>query len=222
MAAVKEEWVRFTSVDLRLEGVLSTPDPGRVLPAAVVCHPHPLYGGSMDNGVVLSLCEALVENGFVTLRFNFRGVGRSGGRYDRGVGEKEDIKAAISFLTASSSVDSDRVALVGYSAGASFGLPVGAGDARIKGLVGVSPPVNGPDLEAVKVCPKPKLFVAGSEDDVATASAIKEFCRRCVDPKECVIVDGADHFWSGHEHELTRPVTAFLAKVVRPRAQPEL
>src|SRR5260370_23889912 len=117
-AAMKEERVTFKSSDLTLEGMIAYPGGAGPHRAAVVCHPHPLYGGSMYNNVVDAVLEALHARGFATLRFSFRGVGQSEGEFDNGKGEADDAIAAIHFLTAQKGVRTDGAVLAGYSYGA--------------------------------------------------------------------------------------------------------
>ena len=215
---MNEAKVSFRSGRLLLEGVESTPGGADTFPAVVVCHPHPSFGGSMDNNVVMSICEALFEKSIMTLRFNFRGVGKSEGSFGHGIGEQEDVEAAISFLVAEKRADRRRLGLAGYSAGAVFGVPVAVRDERVRALAAISLPIGMMDLEAVRTCPKPKLFVSGSRDDFASVDALTEFCQSCVEPKECVIIDGADHFWQGYEARLASTVTDFFSRAMGPSA----
>ena len=119
-----EEAIQFPSGELQLEGVLHLPLGEGPFPGVVVCHPHSLYGGSMSNNVVLALCRALTENSIVALRFNFRGVGRSTGSFADGLGEQEDVEAAITYVSTLAQVSSDQIGLAGYSFGAAVSLPV--------------------------------------------------------------------------------------------------
>jgi len=114
---MKESYVTFPCGDLTLEGVCHLPEGTGPFPVAVVCHPHPLYGGTMDNNVVYAVCQTLCQRGILALRFNFRGVGRSEGMVG-GMGDPEDVVAAISFIISMDRVDVARVGLCGYSAGA--------------------------------------------------------------------------------------------------------
>ena len=97
---MKKTIVSFPSGELLLEGIVAIPEGAGAFPAVIVCHPHPLYGGSMDNNVVHSLCETLTEASFVSFKFNFRGVGGSQGEFGQGIGEQADVEAAISFIRA--------------------------------------------------------------------------------------------------------------------------
>lgn len=211
---MKETRVSFQSGDLLLEGILAVPEGAGPFPAVIVCHPHPLYGGSMDNNVVYSLTETLTQASLVSFKFNFRGVGASQGEFSQGIGEQEDVEATISFISKLNEVDPDRIGLAGYSAGAGFALPVGASDARTKALTAVSPPLNMFDFDFLKDCPKPKLLVSGSRDSFTAADQFLEFCHSLPQPKECEIIEGADHFWWGYESRLAAKVTAFFIKIL--------
>lgn len=209
---MKKTKVTFRSGELSLEGVLAVPQDTGPFPAVIVCHPHPLYGGSMDNNVVDSISGALTRASLISFKFNFRGVGRSEGGFGQGIGEQEDVDAGISFLTALREVDSKRIGLVGYSAGAAFAFPVGFKDDRIKALAAVSPPLSMFDFEFLKACLKPKFLISGSRDDVAPIGQFLEFYRSLSEPKECESIEGADHFWGGYEFDLAGKVTAFFTK----------
>lgn len=211
---MKKSNVRFRCGSLSLEGVLATPEGTGRFPTVIVCHPHPLYGGSMDNNVVDSLSETLTRASFVSFKFNFRGVGRSEGEFSEGIGEQEDVDAAISFLTTEAEVDPNRIGLIGYSAGAAFALATAFKHTRIKALAMVSPPLGNFDFEFLKGCLKPKFLISGSKDDFIPVGQFLEFCQSLPDPKECDSIAGADHFWCGYESELADKVTAFFIKVL--------
>jgi len=211
---MKKTRVSFPSGELFLEGILAIPEGAGPFPAVIVCHPHPLYGGSMDNNVVYSLSEALTQASLASFKFNFRGVGGSQGEFGQGIGEQEDVEAAISFINTVKKVDSKRIGLAGYSAGAGFALPVGLNDVRIKALAAVSPPLNMFDFDFLKDCPKPKLFISGSRDNFTPADQFLEFCQNLPAPKEYESIEGADHFWWGYESRLAAKVTAFFTKVL--------
>jgi len=212
---MKETEVRFPCGELSLEGILGLPEGTGPFPAVIVCHPHPLYGGSMDNNVVYSLSEALTRASLISFKFNFRGVGRSQGKFGQGIGEQEDVDAAISFVSGVPEADSERIGLVGYSAGAGFAFPVGVKDARIKALAAVSPPLSMFDFESLKDCLKPKLLISGSGDDFTPVGQFLQFCQNLPDPREYLIIEGADHFWWGYESALANKVTAFFTKAIR-------
>lgn len=212
---MKEVRAEFYSGELSLEGILSMPEGTGPYPTVIVCHPHPLYGGSMENNVVNSLSESLTRASLVSFKFNFRGVGGSQGQFSQGIGEQEDVEAAVSFLTTVREVDSNRLGLVGYSAGAAFALPISFKDARVKALVAISPPLSMFDFELLKSCLKPKLLISGSGDNFIPTSRFLEFCQGLPEPKEYDIIEGADHFWWGYESSLAARVTAFFTRVLK-------
>jgi len=211
---MKKTRVSFSSGGLVLEGILAVPEGAGPFPAVIVCHPHPLYGGSMDNNVVNSLSETLTQASLVSFKFNFRGVGGSQGEFDQGKGEREDVEVAISFINTVKAVDSERIGLAGYSAGAGFAFPVGFNNDRIKALAAVSPPLPMFDFDFLKGCPKPKLLISGSRDELIPIDQFLEFCQNLPEPKECENVEGADHFWWGYESLLATKVTAFFTEVL--------
>lgn len=211
---MSEVVTEFRSGDLTLEGVLHMPELSGLLPAVIVCHPHPLYGGSMDNNVVNCLCSALNAESLISFKFNFRGVGRSEGDFGDGAGGEEDVSSVISFITTLSEVDPERVGIIGYSAGAAFGLPVACEDPRIKTLGAISPPLSMFDFGFLKGCDKAKFLISGSRDDFTPIDRFVELCQDLPDPKEFDFIDGADHFWWGYETELARKAAAFFAKAL--------
>jgi len=206
--------VNFPCGELSLEGILSVPEGNRPLPAVIVCHPHPLYGGSMENNAVNSICEALTRLSLISFKFNFRGVGYSQGTYDNGIGEQEDVRAAISFLTQLNMVDSNRIGLAGYSAGAAFGLPIGAEDSGIIAIAAVSPPFSMSDFSFLTDSLKPKYLISGSDDNFTLESQFQDYCKHLPDPVEYESIEGADHFWSGYEKEMAMKVAAFFARTL--------
>jgi uncharacterized protein len=211
---MKEQRVNFPSGRLLLEGILATPQGAAPFAAVIVCHPHPLYGGNMDNNVVYSLSQTLTQASLVAFRFNFRGVGGSQGEFGQGIGEREDVEAAISFVSTVTEVDVERIGLAGYSAGAGFALPVGCNDELVKALAAISPPVPMFNFDSLKSCPKPKLLISASRDDLIPADQFCEFCQDLPEPKECEVIEGADHFWWGYESSLAAKVVAFFTRVL--------
>ncbi|MFO7772496.1 MAG: alpha/beta family hydrolase [Dehalococcoidia bacterium] len=215
---MKEQRVSFPSGRLLLEGILAIPQGAGPFPAVIVCHPHPLYGGSMDNNVVHSLSETLTQASLASFRFNFRGVGGSQGEFGHGIGEREDVEAAISFISTVTQIDAARIGLAGYSAGAGFAFPVGFNDQRIKALAAVSPPLTMFDFDFLKSSPKPKFIVSGSRDDLTPADQFLQFCRNLPNPGEYEVIEGADHFWRGYESSLAAKVADFFRDVLKSSA----
>lgn len=184
-----EERVFFTSGDRRIEGMLETASPMR---GAVITHPHPLYGGDMGNPVVIAVRRAYRRQGFSTLRFNFRGVGASEGRYDNGDGERRDVVAALAFLA-------DRgvtaVDLAGYSFGAWVNAGTGVGFQR---MVMVSPPVAFISFDPPTPIPALRLIVTGGRDEIAPARMISTYRDRWNPAAAFEVLPDADHFYTGH------------------------
>jgi len=210
-AAARQQRVTFLAADgPRLEGVLHLPERPGPSPAAVVCHPHPLMGGTMDNGVVVSVCLALAARGWTALRFNFRGAGRSEGSFDEGRAEMGDVAGALDFLEARSEVDAERLAVVGYSFGAGVGLHHAARDSRLGWLAGVALVQENyadPFLDADS---RPKLFVVGERDPWAPPDALREYVARLRPPKALRVIPHTDHFFVGREGEVSASIVDFL------------
>lgn len=197
--------VTFPSGTLQLEGDLETP--AVCARAAVICHPHPQYGGDMDNTVVVRVTAVLGQAGFATLRFNFRGVGGSTGVYAGGAGERTDACAAVRYLVARTELA--RVTLAGYSFGAMIALQAGAELAAVDQLIAIAPPLTFFDLGSVAPCTKPKLFVVGDRDQYCSVAALGHQMAALADPKRQHVIAGADHFFFGHEQALAEAVRAF-------------
>ncbi|MFA5055971.1 MAG: CocE/NonD family hydrolase [Dehalococcoidia bacterium] len=204
--------ITFQSGDLRLESVLYLPNGDGPFPCVVVCHPHPLYGGSMDNNVVDAVCNALVDASVAAFKFNFRGVGRSQGRYDDGRGEGEDAKSAIEYIATLQEIDAGRIGLCGYSAGAAFSLPACWNDERVKAIAAISPPLEMFDFTFLTDCEKPLLLASGSYDDFTPTDRFISFCSELDENSEQELVVGADHFWCGYEPKLAERVAFFFSK----------
>jgi alpha/beta superfamily hydrolase len=177
--------------------------------AAVVCHPHPQYGGDMHNSVVRAVANAFVRLGFATLRFNFRGVGRSDGCYDAGRGEAADVQAAVRCVLAQAHVSS--VTLAGYSFGAVMALQAGIVSPEVMCLVAVAPPLVALEsLTALSPWDKPKLFVVGDGDPFCSVSGLQQQITRLAAPKTLEVIPGADHFFAGYDAAVASAVTRFV------------
>lgn len=200
-----ETRVRFESGDLKLAGLF---DPGRSDRGVVITHPHPLYGGDMGNVVVETVTQVYQRKGFATLRFNFRGVGGSAGRYDDGAGERSDVVAAMAYLREQGV---SRIDLAGYSFGAwvNARLPESA-LAEAERLVMVSPPVNFLDFDSVDRLPNLALVVAGDEDDFADEARLRAAVGRWRPDAEIVVIPRTDHFYGGALRDLADALAKHL------------
>ena len=191
----------------RLEAILKEP-PAPVTRAAIVCHPHPLFGGTMHNKVVYRIAKAFQQEGFAVLRFNFRGTGKSHGEHDHGRGEQEDLRTAITFMEAK--YPGAELWVAGFSFGSSVMLNAACKDARVRALVGAGVPVSKFEFDHVISCDKPRLFVQGSLDEFGKPDDLEKFFGQLGEPKVLKIVEGADHFFQGHLDELSEAVTQFI------------
>ncbi len=204
------ETVQIPAPHGSLEGLLRTPDAEPPTPqlVALVCHPHPQYGGTMHTKVVFRVAAALVDLGFPTLRFNFRGVGRSTGVYDNGRGERDDAVCALDWLAAR--YPGVPICLGGFSFGAWVGLPVGCDDARVRQLLGVGVPVRLFSIDALAHCEKPKLIVQGQLDEYGPLDAVAPWFERLPPPKRLEVVPGADHFFTRQQTALYDAIVAYF------------
>jgi uncharacterized protein len=192
----------------RLESLLWTSPSAEGTLVAVVCHPHPLYGGTMHNKVVFQAAKALHSRGATVLRFNFRGVGQSEGAHDNGRGEQDDVRAAIDFLA--TEFPGKPVLLAGFSFGSSVGLRVGCRDPRIGRLIGLGLPVDNVDMTFLQGCVKPKLIIQGGNDQFGSRPTLEALFATLPEPKELAIVEGADHFFTGQLDRVARAIDAWL------------
>ncbi len=202
--------ITFPCRDILLEGIFSVPGGEGPFGAVIVCHPHPLYGGSMHNKVVYTVCEKIGERGFAWLKFNFRGVENSGGHFSDGIGEKEDAQAAITFVQAQEKIDPGRIGICGYSFGSMVALAVAAEDLRVKAMAGISPLIHPPDL--LNHCSKPKIFISGTEDEFVDSKQLERLVMNLPEPKELVIYSGEDHFWNRYEDPMAERIAQFFKK----------
>jgi alpha/beta superfamily hydrolase len=204
---MSESRITFPCGDLKLEGLLTLPE-GGAPGAAVVCHPHPMYGGSMYNNVVEAVLEVLWRRQFATLRFNFRGVGDSEGEYDGGEGELDDVREAVAFLAGKAGVKS--VVLAGYSFGASVSLRAGLTDPAVDRLVLVALPVAGMTGPSDSTS-KPVLLVSGDRDSYSPLEPLRTLAGKLGSRARLEILAGADHFFGGYEARLSALIGAELA-----------
>jgi alpha/beta superfamily hydrolase len=199
-----EKKVFFQAGDVKIEGLLHDA-PGDK--GVVVTHPHPLYGGDMNNNVVEAIAEAYQEKGYATLRFNFRGMGQSEGTHDNGVGEQEDVRAALAYL---GDMGKTSIDLAGYSFGAwvnACGLP---GFEQARRLIMVSPPVSFLDFSFLEYNEKIQLVIGASRDDIGPPYSIKKMLRVWNPEARFSVIDGSDHFYWGRNGGIKRIIHEFL------------
>ena len=206
---MKEEKVIFSSDGLNIEGLSGLQQGNK---SVVITHPHPLYGGNMDNPIVQTLADVYYDKGYSTLRFNFRGAGNSEGSHDKGEGEKEDVRSALRYLHSLGKKDFD---LAGYS----FGAWINAGiiddsSSLVSRLVMISPPVSSSlksiDFSFLRFNKKIKILITGEKDDIASPEKIKDLITTW-NPGACLeVIKNADHFYSGK----TDALKAVLSRLI--------
>ena len=195
----------------RLEAILWTTSAKAPPPmAALVCHPHPLFGGTMHNKVIYHTAKSLDALGLPVLRFNFRGAGLSAGAHDRGIGEQGDVQAAVDFLARE--FPGVPLLLAGFSFGCWVGLRVGCKDARVAALIGLGAPVNNADFSYLAQCEKPKLFVHGSNDEFGSVDKLKALITSLPGENHFVVVEGANHFIAGKLDQLDQAITTWITE----------
>ena len=210
---MNETKVFIPSDGIQLEGLLNIQKTPSFRGGVICCHPHPQYGGDMDHPVMTTSVEAALQEGFATLRFNFRGVGKSEGSYDEGVGERQDVKAVADYFYSRLGNGPPPLVLVGDSFGAWTGFPVAVGDERFKGMVAIAPPLEIYDFEFLKGCKKKKLFIAGDRDSFCPPSLLEGWYQQLDEPKSLTLIPGADHFLFSHTRFLIQPLRDFFKTI---------
>jgi uncharacterized protein len=205
--------ITFASESGTCEGIFVPAHEDDRAPGLVICHPHPLRGGDMLNNVVVALAEAFATVGFAVLRFNFRGVGRSTGHYAEGIGEQEDVKAALTWLSVQPGIDTARLFLAGYSFGARVTLAVAATDSRVQGFLVVAPPALRGDWPSLQSAHGPKIFFCGARDPVAPPEVLTGMMKSLPEPKRLVVLQDADHFFVGQERTLAQHAAKLLQEL---------
>ena len=193
----------------RLESILMTPD-GAPRAAAVICHAHPLHGGIMHFKVIFRVAKALQEQRLAVLRFNFRGVGRSEGAHDHGIGEQEDARAGLDELARR--FPSLPLVIGGFSFGAHVALRVALRDERVRAAASLGLALaHIDDLSFLAQLSKPRLFVQGGRDEFGGADRIRAVVEPLPEPKSLVVVEGADHYFTGRLDEVHAAVAGWAA-----------
>lgn len=182
-------------------------------PIALLLHPHPQHGGTMNNKVVYQLYQMFVRRGFATLRFNFRGVGRSQGSFDRGEGELSDAASALDWLQ-SQNQDAPMCWIAGFSFGAWIGMQLLMRRPEITGFLSVSPPANMYDFSFLAPCPASGLITHGDQDDIVPQDSVTELIAKLAKQKDVIIdfqvLKGSDHFYNDHLEELEQTANGYL------------
>jgi alpha/beta superfamily hydrolase len=180
-------------------------------PLVLILHPHPLYGGTMNNKIVYRLYHTFVQQGFSVLRFNFRGVGKSQGKYDEGIGEMSDAATALDWLQ-TQNPDASTCWIAGFSFGAWISLQLLMRRPELEGFIAVSPPANLYDFTFLAPCPSQGLITQGDKDDVVTEDSVTKFASRLGNNAEYKIIQGADHYYRGVEDELGEVLSDYVSR----------
>jgi alpha/beta superfamily hydrolase len=196
-----------------LEALLDLPA-GEPRAVAVFGHPHPLHGGTMHTKALYQAAKAMPRIGVAALRFNFRGVGRSAGTFDTGIGEKDDFRAAISFVA--ERFPDTPIWAAGMSFGSWVAMTVGAEDPRISLVLGIAPPVDSYDFEILKTCTLPKFIVHGEEDELISIKDVRKFYSQIPEPKELITIEEANHLFEMKTTLVGDAVEGLLADVSTP------
>jgi alpha/beta superfamily hydrolase len=185
--------------------------------SALVCHPHPLFGGTMHNKVAFQAMKALHSFGFPVLRFNFRGTGLSQGSHDEGQGEQDDVRAALSWIKSKFGLP---LIFAGFSFGAAVGTRVACADPDVRSIISLGTPVAAEgraySFGFLKDCRKPKLFLSGDHDQFGPHDELEAVVANAADPKELVFLPG-DHFFAGHLDEMRQTIESWLAELLSHR-----
>jgi alpha/beta superfamily hydrolase len=182
------------------DGIVETGHATGTRAAVVFAHPHTEYGGTMHTKVVYQAAKALRRIGCAVLRFNFRGAGASAGNFTDGPGEMDDFRAGLDFM--GQHYPEAPLWAAGMSFGSWIALTVGAEDPRVSTLIGIAPPVSRYDFGPVERSTKPKFFIQGEFDEICPMKKLREFYARAAEPKELVVIDGADHLFDGKVSEV--------------------
>src|SRR5689334_20409544 len=200
----------------RLEGRYQHGE-GNTAPIALMLHPHPQHGGTMNNKVIYALYHEFLERGFSVLRFNFRGVGRSQGRFDRGEGELSDAAAALDWLQAYNA-NASQCWIAGFSFGAWIGMQLLMRRPEITGFVAVAPPANLYDFSFLAPCPASGLVIQGDKDDVVPPESVDKLVHKLTSQRDIAIdhrsIKGATHFFNEHLQELGDHLDSYLDKAM--------
>ena len=211
---MKEQQISFASESLTLEGLYAPAKSATTAAGAVVCHPHPQYGGSMYNNVVEAALDALWDQGFATLRFNFRGVGESEGSYGGGAGEAQDAVSAVSYMRVQPGLEGAPIVLVGYSFGAAAAWQGAAQAGELAALILIAAPLRMMDTQSAPRIGR-ILLIGGSNDSFCPAAELEQLCAKLGTGASFKVIEGADHFFGGYEADVTAALKEMLGAIGR-------
>ena len=203
---VGKEFLFITNNEIELEAEYFQSKKNPKSPLVLICHPHPQYGGNMQNNVVSGVYNKLIKSDVPCLRFNFRGVGKSTGSYSGGIGELNDVKVCVDFLI--DEKNHERIILCGYSYGAAIGCSAINYKDNIIGYIAISFPFDFVEAKYRELSQsnKPKLFIQGDQDTIASYERFQENYKFYNVPKKKEIINGADHFYWNYEEQVAEKV----------------
>jgi alpha/beta superfamily hydrolase len=207
---MRQSAVSFNAKGMKFEGIMALPDGEGPFPGVVMCHPHPLHGGSMDNNVVVAVTFGLADAGIASLRFNFRGVGNSEGVHTEGEKEYEEALMAMDFLGALPDVMDDRIGLGGYS----FSTRVICIHKQLykkpRAIALVAPSLEAITDSPLQTDKTPRMIITGGRDRLVNSEGVDEQLARFDPPTDYHVIPGADHFWVGQEGQMAACVVQFF------------
>ena len=204
----------YSTGKIMLDGVMSSPGDASKVPSIVLCHPHPMLGGDMNNVIVSTIAFEASQKGMGSLRFDFRGVGQSEGEFTNAEGVSEDLKHALSFTRNFTGVDDKRVGIVGYSFGAATMLHNLKYTKGAKSLVFIAPPIGAVRKSSIRDVKRAKLFIVGSDDCVVASLDLQRELDNFKHPAQFTEIDGADHRLTNHESTVAERVAEFLTETL--------
>jgi len=210
---MRQSAVNFETNGLKIEGVVAQPDDlAGPVPGVVICHPGPLNGGNMDNDVVVAVSVALVDEGFATLRFNFRGVGNSQGEHAKGELEHQEALGAMEFLGKWPGVDGNNLGLAGYSFGTGIILGNSGLQKRARVYALISPSITRLEESSLRSNQRPKLVISGDQDRLIGSPQLEPVLESFAQPFTCEFIPGADHYWVGQVEKMAGRVSQFFSE----------
>lgn len=211
---MRQTSISFQSKGLSLEGVVAVPDTGSSFPGVVLCHGHTIFGGGMDSPLFMEITKELTTRGYACLRFNFRGVGNSEGKFSNGETEHHDVIAALKVISVWPGVNRSRLALIGHSFGASTILLALKAMRLASAAVLLSPTISSIRRAKLSKEKRPMLFIAGSEDRIVPVDRLQEEIQAAHSAQQLEIVVGADHIYGNKEIDVSAEIANYLNEVI--------
>lgn len=211
---MRQTSISFQSKGLSLEGIVSVPDTGNSFPGVVLCHGHAIFGGGMDSPLFMEITKELTKRGYACLRFNFRGVGNSGGKFSNGETEYHDVIAALKVISAWPGVNRSQLALIGHSFGASTILLAIQSMRMASAVVLLSPTLSSVRRAKLSKEKRPVLFIVGTEDRIVPVDRLQEEIQTVHSVQQVEIVVGADHIYGNKELDVAVKIANYLDEVI--------